>query len=92
MSTRDTSWYARFRLLLSFCTLTNFRIQLGRTGDPPDRLRHLLDTATDFDDEVEKLANGSGGVGGIEAGMDTEAKHFLFMVSYPRLVSHVFCR
>ncbi|KAK4046230.1 Potassium channel [Microbotryomycetes sp. JL201] len=51
---------------------------LGRTGDPPERFRNLVDGLSEVENALNSLADES------EAGIQGDTKHFLFMLSYER--------
>ncbi|ORY73112.1 hypothetical protein BCR35DRAFT_307383 [Leucosporidium creatinivorum] len=53
---------------------------LGRTGDPPEQYRNLVDAASGFDEEFGKLVDD----GSLTEAGGGETRHFLFMVSYER--------
>lgn len=58
----------------------NLSHQLGRTGDPPEQYRNLVDAASGFDEEFGKLVD-DGTLTEVGGG---DTRHFLFMVSYER--------
>ncbi|KAM0791088.1 hypothetical protein ACM66B_004379 [Microbotryomycetes sp. NB124-2] len=51
---------------------------LGRTGDPPERFRNLVDGLSEVENALNSLADES------EAGLQSDTKHFLFLLSYER--------
>ncbi|KAK4052621.1 Potassium channel [Microbotryomycetes sp. JL221] len=51
---------------------------LGRTGDPPERFRGLVEAASELEYELSTLADES------EAGLESDTKRFLFMLAYER--------
>ncbi|KAM0754917.1 voltage-gated potassium channel [Meredithblackwellia eburnea MCA 4105] len=53
---------------------------LGRTGDPPPRLRLLVDASDELEEELSKMKES----GDLAESGATDTRHFLFMVSYER--------